>query len=116
MRSKPVATFLSDMSIAKSHSRPYVSDDNSYSKALADARTCATFFTWYNQQHRHSGIGMMTPESGQERHLAGQSQREFLNAPGWNASIQTIGGAVPVNDCSSGYDAATLNRYPRQNN
>ncbi len=81
MRSKPVATLLSDLGIAKSHSRPYVSDDNPYSEAqfktlkyqpgfparfgsLADARAhCAQFFTWYNQQHRHSGIGMMTPES-----------------------------------------------------
>lgn len=81
MRSKPVATLLSDLGIAKSHSRPYVSDDNPYSEAqfktlkyqpgfpsrfgsLADARAhCAAFFTWYNQQHRHSGIGMMTPES-----------------------------------------------------
>lgn len=81
MRSKPVATLLCDLGISKSHSRPYVSDDNPYSEAqfktlkyqpgfpsrfgsLADARThCAAFFTWYNQQHRHSGIGMMTPES-----------------------------------------------------
>ena len=81
MRSKPVATLLADLGIAKSHSRPYVSDDNPYSEAqfktlkyqpgfpvrfgsLADARAhCAPFFAWYNQQHRHSGIGMMTPES-----------------------------------------------------
>jgi transposase InsO family protein len=81
MRSKPVATLLNDLGIAKSHSRPYVSDDNPYSEAqfktlkyqpgfpsrfgsLADARAhCATFFTWYNRQHRHSGIGMLTPES-----------------------------------------------------
>lgn len=81
MRSKPVATLLSDLGIAKSHSRPYVSDDNPYSEAqfktmkyqpgfparfgsLADARShCVSFFNWYNQQHRHSGIGMMTPES-----------------------------------------------------
>lgn len=28
MRSNPVATLLSDLGIAKSHSRPYVSDDN----------------------------------------------------------------------------------------
>jgi putative transposase len=81
MRSKPVATLLSDLGIVKSHSRPYVSDDNPYSEAqfktmkyqpgfparfgsLADARAhCAEFFTWYNLQHRHSGIGMMTPES-----------------------------------------------------
>ncbi|MFS2140670.1 IS3 family transposase [Duganella sp. Dugasp56] len=81
MRSKPVATLLSDLGIVKSHSRPYISDDNPYSEAqfktlkyqpgfparfgsLADTRAyCAQFFTWYNQQHRHSGIGMMTPES-----------------------------------------------------
>lgn len=81
MRSKAVATLLSDLGIVKSHSRPYISDDNPYSEAqfktlkyqpgfparfgsLADARAhCAMFFTWYNQQHRHSGIGMMTPES-----------------------------------------------------
>jgi putative transposase len=32
--------------------------------ALADARAhYAEFFNWYNRQHRHSGIGMMTPES-----------------------------------------------------
>jgi transposase InsO family protein len=67
--------------IAKSHSRPYVSHDNPYSEAqfkplncqpgfpsrfgsLADARAhYAGFFTWYNQQHRHSCIGMTTPES-----------------------------------------------------
>nr|WP_246542432.1 IS3 family transposase [Collimonas antrihumi] len=81
MRSKPVAMLLVDLGITKSHSRPYISDDNPYSEAqfktlkyqpgfpsrfgsLADARAhCATFFAWYNQQHRHSGIGMMTPES-----------------------------------------------------
>ncbi|WP_409032922.1 hypothetical protein [Janthinobacterium sp. CG_23.3] len=33
MRSKPVATLLSDLGIANSHSRPYVSDDNPYSEA-----------------------------------------------------------------------------------
>jgi putative transposase len=81
MRSKPVATLLADLGIAKSHSRPYISDDNPYSEAqfktlkyqpgfpsrfgsLADARAhCSPFFAWYNQEHRHSGIGMMTPES-----------------------------------------------------
>jgi putative transposase len=33
MRSKPVAALLVDLDIAKSHSRPYVSDDNPYSEA-----------------------------------------------------------------------------------
>jgi putative transposase len=89
MRSKPVATLLCDLGIAKSHSRPYVSDDNPYSEAqfktlkyqpgfparfgsLADARAhCANFFTWYNQHHRHSGIGMLTPESVHTGRAAG---------------------------------------------
>ena len=81
MRSKPVAALLVDLDVAKSHSRPYVSDDNPFSEAqfktmkyrpdfparfgcLADARAfCQEFFAWYNTEHRHSGIGYMTPYS-----------------------------------------------------
>ncbi|CUI06883.1 Mobile element protein [Janthinobacterium sp. CG23_2] len=101
MRSKPVATLLSDLGIVKSHSRPYVSDDNPYSEAqfktmkyqpgfparfgsLADARVhCATFFTWYNHQHRHSGIAMMTPESvhtGRAAEVGKQRQATLADA------------------------------------
>ena len=81
MRSKPVAALLVDLEVAKSHSRPHVSDDNPYSKAqfktlkyrpdfperfgsIEDARAhCRAFFTWYNTEHRHSGIGYMAPEA-----------------------------------------------------
>ena len=81
MRSKPVAALLVDLDIAKSHSRPHVSDDNPYSESqfktmkyrpdfparfgcIEDARAhCQAFFTWYNTQHRHSGIGYMTPQA-----------------------------------------------------
>ena len=81
MRSKPVAALLVDLDIARSHSRPHVSDDNPYSEAqfktleyrpdfparfgcIAHARAhCQAFFAWYNAQHRHSGIGFMTPHS-----------------------------------------------------
>ena len=81
MRSKPVAALLVDLDVAKSHSRPYVSDDNPFSEAqfktlkyradfparfgcLADARAFSQqFFAWYNNQHQHSGIGYMTPHS-----------------------------------------------------
>jgi putative transposase len=90
MRSKPVAALLIDLDITKSHSRPYVSHDNPYSEAqfktlkyrpnfparfgcFEDARAhCQEFFTWYNTEHRHSGIGYMTPQSvhhGQAEHL-----------------------------------------------
>ncbi len=81
MRSKPVAALLVDLEVAKSHSRPHVSDDNPYSEAqfktlkyrpdfpdrfgsIEDARAfCQAFFVWYNTVHRHSGIGFMTPEA-----------------------------------------------------
>ena len=79
MKSKPVALLLADLGITKTHSRPYTSDDNPFSEAqfktlkyrpdfperfgsLEDARVfCQEFFTWYNSEHRHSGIGLMTP-------------------------------------------------------
>lgn len=80
MTSKPVAFLLADLGITKSHSRPHVSDDNPFSEAhfktlkyhptfperfgsLEDARAfLGPFFDWYNTQHRHSGIGLLTPE------------------------------------------------------
>jgi putative transposase len=79
MRSKPVAFLLADLSITKTHSRPYTSNDNPYSESqfrtmkyrpefpdrfgcIQDARAfCQPFFAWYNDDHRHSGIGMLTP-------------------------------------------------------
>lgn len=81
MRSKPVAALLVELDIAKSHSRPHVSDDNPYSESqfktlkyrpdfparfgcIEDARVhCQAFFAWYNTEHRHSGIGYMTPQA-----------------------------------------------------
>jgi len=81
MTSKPVAQLLTDLGVARSHSRPHVSNDNPYSEAafktlkyapvfpdrfgsLPDARAfCDQFFTYYNHEHRHSGIGLHTPAS-----------------------------------------------------
>ena len=81
MTSKPVAALLADLHIAQSHSRPHVSNDNPYSEAqfktlkycpafpgqfgsIHDARTfCDVFFPYYNNEHRHSGIGLYTPSS-----------------------------------------------------
>jgi putative transposase len=80
MKSKAVAHLLGDLGITKTHSRPHVSNDNPYSEAqfktlkycpefpdrfgcIQDAREfCRSFFTWYNKEHRHSGIALMTPE------------------------------------------------------
>jgi len=81
MTSKPVALLLADLGIIKSLSRPHTSNDNPYSEAqfktlkyrpefpdrfgsLQDGRGfCRTFFGWYNTEHHHSGIGMLTPEA-----------------------------------------------------
>ena len=81
MTSKPVAQLLVDLGVARSHSRPHVSNDNPYSEAafktlkyapafpanfgsLADARAfCDHFFAYYNHDHRHSGIALHTPAS-----------------------------------------------------
>lgn len=79
MKSKSVALLLSDLGITKTHSRPHVSNDNPYSEAqfktlkycpdfpdrfgsIEDARTfCRSFFGWYNEEHHHSGIALLTP-------------------------------------------------------
>lgn len=79
MRSKPVALLLCDLGVTKSHSRPYCSSDNPYSESqfktmkyrpefpkrfgsLEDARAFGgVFFPWYNREHYHSGLGLMTP-------------------------------------------------------
>ncbi len=79
MTSKPVALLLSDLGVTKTHSRPYVSNDNPFSEAqfktmkyrpdfperfgsIQHARGHGhVFFPWYNTEHRHSGLGMLTP-------------------------------------------------------
>jgi putative transposase len=79
MTSKPVAFLLADLGVLKTHNRPYTSTDNPYSEAqfktlkyrpgfparfdsIEHARDfCRAFFSWYNAEHRHSGIGLMTP-------------------------------------------------------
>jgi putative transposase len=79
MRSKPVAFLLADLGVTKTHSRPYTSTDNPYSEAqfktlkyrpdfperfdsiLHSRAWGRDFFPWYNREHRHSGIGLMTP-------------------------------------------------------
>ena len=81
MTSKPVSQLLTDLGVDRSHSRPHVSNDNPYSEtafktlkycpafptnfgSIEDARTfCTSFFTYYNHQHRHCGIGLHTPAS-----------------------------------------------------
>lgn len=81
MTSQTVGQLLVDLGVTKTHSRPHVSNDNPYSESafktlkyrpdfpdrfasIEDARSfCRSFFDWYNNEHRHSGIAMLTPAS-----------------------------------------------------
>ena len=88
MTSKPVAFLLADLGVIQSHSRPHVSNDNPFSEAqfktlkyrpdfparfatIEAARAhCETFFPWYNDEHRHSGLGLHTATDVHHGHAA----------------------------------------------
>lgn len=79
MTSTTVADLLIDLGVEKSHSRPHTSDDNPFSEShfktmksrpevparfgsVEEARILfRELFVWYNHEHRHSGIAMLTP-------------------------------------------------------
>ena len=79
MTAKCTAQLLADLGVTQSLSRPRVSDDNPFSEAQfktvkyhpgfpgrfagqPDAVDyCRSFFPWYNHEHRHAGIAMLTP-------------------------------------------------------
>lgn len=104
MTSKNVAALLSDLHIERSLSRPHTSNDNPYSESafktfkycpafpenfggLDHARAfTGTFFDYYNNTHRHSGIGLYTPASvhdGSWRTV--QAQRQNVLDAAWTA-------------------------------
>jgi transposase InsO family protein len=80
MKAKATAQLLADLGVTKSHSRPHTSNDNPFSEShfktlkyqprfpkrfgcIEDAKQfCREFFSWYNQQHHHVGLGLMTPD------------------------------------------------------
>ena len=81
MKAKPLVRLLADLGVGRSLSRPRVSNDNPFSESqfktlkyspafperfgsLPDARAfCQYFFSWYNREHHHSGLALLTPES-----------------------------------------------------
>ena len=100
MTSKPVALMLADLGVTKTHSRPQVSNDNPFSEAqfktmkyrpefpdrfgcIEDGRAfCGGFFDWYNNDHYHSGLALLTPATvhyGQTAAVLAQ-RREILAA------------------------------------
>lgn len=114
MTSHGVARLLSDLGVDKTHSRPHVSNDNPYSEfafktlkyrpefpdrfgSLAEAQDfCTEFFRWYNTEHRHSGIAMLTPECvhyGRAEEVVAARQRVMAAAYAKNPERFVRGGA-----------------------
>ena len=71
--------WLADLGVTKTHARPHVSNDNPFSEAhfktlkyrptfparfgsIQDVRAhCHAFFMWYNTEHHHLSLGLLTP-------------------------------------------------------
>jgi putative transposase len=80
MKAKATAFLLADLGVTKSHSRPHTSNDNPFSEShfktlkyqpafprrfgcIEDAKGFGrAFFAWYNQDHHHASLGLMTPD------------------------------------------------------
>ncbi len=114
MTSQGTAQLLARLGVNRSLGRPRVSDDNPYSEAQfktlkyhpgfprrfpdQDAATayCRSFFPWYNTEHRHAGIAMLTPETvhyGRAQAVLDQRQRALSAA--WKRHPERFVGGEP---------------------
>jgi putative transposase len=115
MKGKPLSQLLVDLGINKSHSRPHTSDDNPFSEAQFktmkyrpdypdrfassdDARTWArSFFAWYNHEHYHSGLNLMTPESVHYGDaILVQQQRQSVMSAAFEACPERFRAGLPL--------------------
>lgn len=101
MTSKSVALLMADLGVTKTHSRPHVSNDNPFSESQfktlkyrpdypqrfgcqLDARMWAgEFFRWYNYEHHHTALGLLTPADvhfGRSQSILDQRQQVLLAA------------------------------------
>jgi putative transposase len=114
MTSKTVAQLYSDLGVTKSFSRPHVSDDNPFSEAqfktlkyvphfpphfanIEHGRDyCRRFFPWYNDEHRHSGIALLTPADVHfgRAQIRTDARREVLRAA-WEAHPERFVRGLP---------------------
>ena len=113
MTSQGTAQLLARLGVNRSLGRPRVSDDNPFSEAQfktlkyhpgfprrfpeQDAATayCRSFFPWYNTEHRHAGIAMLTPETvhyGRAQAVLEQRQRALSAA--WRRHPERRGSAL----------------------
>jgi len=115
MKSKPVALLLADLGATKSHSRPRVSNDNPFSEAqfrtlkyrpnfpdkfgsIEHARQhCVDFFTWYNHEHYHSGLALLTPHDVHHGKTAAKiAKRKVVLAAAFDAHPERFPHGLPT--------------------
>jgi putative transposase len=115
MRAKSLALLYADLGVNASHSRPYTSDDNPFSEAqfktlkyqpdyperfgsVQDARVWARhFFPWYNYEHYHTGLNLLTPASvhhGQATVV--QQQRQAILRAAFDAHPERFVKGAPL--------------------
>ncbi len=114
MTSKCTAQLLADLGVTRSLSRPQVSDDNPFSEAqfktlkyhpgfpsrfpdIEQAKAfCRSFFPWYNTEHRHGGISMLTPDDvHHDRAQAVLTQRQRILEAAWAAHPERFVRGIP---------------------
>lgn len=101
MTAKPMVQLLADLGVTKSYSRPHTSNDNPFSESqfktlkyrpefperfdsfAHGSGFCRDLFGWYNEQHRHSGIALLTPamvHHGQAERITAARKEVLLDA------------------------------------
>ena len=115
MKSQTVAQLLESLEVTKSHSRPHTSNDNPFSEAqfktlkyrpnypqrfesIEHARFWSRHFVdWYNHQHRHSSLGLMTPATVHAG-LADQvsAQRQQVLEAAYEKHPQRFVAGIPI--------------------
>ena len=115
MRSKTVKELLEVLGVTKSHSRPYTPTDNPYSESqfktmkyrpdypeefegFTHVRGWArAFFRWYNEEHHHTSLALMTPATVHYGQAEGvQEQRRQVLSEAYAANPERFVGGRPV--------------------
>jgi putative transposase len=115
MRSKTVKDLLKDLGVQKSYSRPYTPTDNPYSESefktmkyrpdypeefsgiTHSRRWMRAFVQWYNNEHHHNGLALMTPATvhyGQVENV--RTQRQSVLDAAYAAHPERFVGGKPT--------------------
>jgi putative transposase len=132
MRGKPLDCLFEELGVTKSHSRPRTSNDNAFSESqfktmkyrptypdrfvgMEQAREwCREFFPWYNNDHHHEGLALLTPADvfdGKSEQIVKERNEVLLAA--YQANPQRFVNGTP--SAKSPPKEVTINP-PTQNN